>query len=79
MKTEAEAQAVRDIVQAAVDAIGEHVECVQIIVSEGNWCHDNGAGNWFARQEMARLFVRNDHQIDQARHIERIRNESEAG
>jgi hypothetical protein len=58
------------MVDAAVAALGEHFDCVQILVSwnqESN-THDifRGCGNWYARQGMANTFIQRDQAQDAA-------------
>ncbi len=61
------------IVDAAVAALGEHFDSVQILVStvEGTKtrCIKRGSGNWYARQGMAHEFVNEDVAVENARQI----------
>ena len=61
------------VVQQHVTALMEHFESVQILVSvlepDGTGSCFLGAGNWFARQGMARDFMQQDQARTAAREI----------
>lgn len=60
-------------IRSAVEQLGEHFDCVHILVSHcdesGTWIYDYGSGNFYARLEMARHFIRRDEGYDNARLI----------
>lgn len=65
-----------DIVENALDKIGEHFSNVQILIS---WPADGGgtrkifigSGDWYARQGLAGAFIKSDEAEDTARAIAR--------
>lgn len=62
---EAHQEAVNQILDQFLPKLMEHCDCVQVLVSfpseTGGTAHNfQGAGNWFARQGMAREFVNMD-------------------
>lgn len=63
------------LVTQHVNALLEHFDCVQILVSstipEGTSNVFIGGGNWFARQGMAHEFIRKDKAQTDAREISR--------
>ena len=66
------------IVQKALDILGEHFDAVLILVS---WNHDgltscipSGSGNWYARQGMAHEFINTDTAQEHARMLQQVIN-----
>lgn len=64
------------LVQRHIDALMEHFEAVQIMVSstvpDGTSNIFKGGGNWFARQGMAHDFIRQDKARTDAREISKV-------
>lgn len=61
------------LVQQHVNALMEHFDCVQILVSnvitDGTASVFKGAGNWYGRQGMAQDFINRDRSETQAHKI----------
>lgn len=73
METDLDPDEQQAIVQHHITALMEHFEAVQILVSsstpEGTESVFMGAGNWFARQGMARDFLNQDQARTNAKEI----------
>lgn len=76
MATEAEIQAKIDFIDSKLRELGEHFDCVQILVS---WNQEaktfnvyRGGGNWFARQGMAHSFINQDRAQDSAVELAKV-------
>lgn len=68
------------IVRQHVQALREHFDCVQILVSHvtdrGTEDIFDGNGNWYARQGMAREFLNRDQAVTDAHELSKTLNKS---
>ena len=70
-----------ELVEEIAHRLGEHFDCVQILVSWNidTYTHDlaYGIGNWYARQGMAEAFIKRDQAKELALEISNCYDEEE--